>query len=110
MDVQERCRMIAEFADDETTCGNGECCGIEHEESSMHKWIPRYYESLDATMRAARRLDGVHLYVGDHGLAFIAETPHTRWIEINEDDDPARAAFLCLSDYLAAQHLAGVKK
>lgn len=101
MTDEERSRLIAE-------CENLQPISITTEGPRLNL-LPDYAHDLNATMRAARRLDeGVLLGVNSAGVAFVYMEAFPKFIPSEEyhnetPTDPARAAFLALSDYLASR-------
>lgn len=109
-DTQAKCRAIAEFEGLELD-PDVFCIRIRDAQGGHHHWasVPDYPHDLNATMRAARRLpEGVDLVVMSHGAAYIDEsddcsTGMTQSRIAFLDSDPARAAFECIYECVAAQ-------
>lgn len=101
---EERCRLIAEFEGHDF--GGVPFCAV----CGIRGGIPHYAHDLNATMRAARRLPEPTIFALHLGLGKQRKTRAevfskfgAKVISESEIDDPARAAFLCLSDWIAAQ-------
>ena len=113
-DTQAKCRVIAEFEGFNTEAGHpfkvrfgfpADCvkCSLSR---TQHE-IPDYPHDLNATMRAARRLPSNRTF---ESVTYRGNTT----VYIKDDDtadlyakasnaDPARAAFECLYEFVAAQ-------
>ena len=94
----KKCRMIAEF-EGLAVVGSGPPERLEYVDNGRHP-LPDYPHDLNATMRAARKLDRLALIVDSTGNAFIQNDMAERGCLQFYPTDSARAAFEALAAYL----------
>jgi len=113
MTDEEKCRLIAEFEgythtyfkDGITIRYSARCvdCGFPHEPGHCGE-LPDYPHDLNATMRAARKLNRLALIVDSTGDAFLQNSKGDVTTGLQSYlTDPARAAFEALAAYLGSK-------
>ena len=108
MTDSEKCRMIAEFEGWHRVLKFGVFLWEHPTDESLYSAPPDYEKSLDATMRAARRLpEGICLELllrSDMGcnvtIMKINGLVDAEHLTMSSNPDPARAAFEALAAYL----------